>query len=306
MIHSTIKILKGWYAKNPKILIAIMAYMVLQISFYVYHTFSEREVLSSDNELLYSRPYALASYLSVMGVEGIAQSHWFVQAAHRLALSWIRHVPESDRIQYNMVLLVTDPYELLNADAMKLLRNVGWILIKVEPIYGIPSDQSYLLQNHYTHTAQFTKLHLWAFEGYRHIIYLDSDMLVVKDLLHAVHGYSTTADTLVAAHDVDGSDKFNAGFLYLTPSKTQFTKMKQAAFSMKYDTVLQEQSFLNVYWKNHTVFTPSEISQPINSLTERCVVMHFIGINKPWFACPYSTQFREACNEWSSYDMHTT
>ncbi len=78
-------------------------------------------MLILDNDLLYRRQYAVASYLSIMGVEGITQSKRFVQAAHRLALLWIRHVPEQDHKQYDMVLLVTDQYNLLNAQAMTLL-----------------------------------------------------------------------------------------------------------------------------------------------------------------------------------------
>ena len=263
---------------------------------------SEREEWPSERDMLYKKRFALASYLSIMGVEGIAQSAWFVQAAHRLALSWIRHVPAKDRMQYDMMLLVTDPYDLLNAEATALLHEVGWILIKVDPLYGIPSDSSYLLQNHYTHTAQFTKLHLWTFERYEHILYLDSDMLVVKNILSAVSGYNTTANTLGVARNRDGSDAFNAGFLYVTPSKTEFYRMRETSLVLKYDTGVQEQGFLNVYWTNRTIYMPADVNQFVDSLTDTCIVMHFVSTLKPWFLCPYFRSGHEkACTEWDSY-----
>jgi hypothetical protein len=262
---------------------------------------SRSETLVLDNNLLYTRKYAMASYLSITGVEGIVQSKRFVEAAHRLALSWIRHVPERDRMQYDMVLLVTDPCSLLNAQAMALLRGVGWILVKVDPLYGIPSTPSYLFQNRYTHTAQFTKLRLWTFERYRHIIYLDSDMLVVKDLLHALSGYNVTANSLGVAGYVNSSDAFNAGFLYITPSIQEFEQMRRADLSMKYDAELQEQAFLNVYWKNRTVILPAEVNQGIDNFDDKCVVLHFIGQLKAWFVCQHGTRYEKACNEWDSY-----
>lgn len=300
MIQHTIHKLKACYAKNrgvSTITLVVFTFCVLSACF----TWSEKETLISDTDQLYKRPYALMSYLSIMGVEGIAQSHWFVQAAHKLALSWIRHVPDKDRIQYDMVLLVTDPYCLLNAKAIALLRNVGWILIKVDPLYGIPSDSLYLFQNHYTHTAQFTKLRLWTFDRYRHIIYLDSDMLIVKDFLGAIFGYTPSFNTL-GVFGTNSSENFNAGFLYITPSKVEFIQMKQNASSMNYDTKLQEQAFLNVYWKNRTAYMPSNVNQCLEVITDSCIVIHFIGTNKPWFACSYFTLFQEACNEWNSYN----
>ena len=266
--------------------------------------------LKSDVGQLYYRRYAFMSYLSIMGIEGIAQSKYFVQAAQRLGKSWIRHVPGKERIQYDMVLLITDPYGLLNSDSMLLLRRVGWLLIKVDPLYGMPSNSLYLLQNHYTHTAQFTKLHLWTFERYEHILYLDSDMLIVRNIMPAVSNYyNTTSNILGVAHNrprddffnSEGSYTFNAGLMFITPSKLEFIKMRKAIFSLKYDVSLQEQAFLQVYWTNRTFLMPAEINQFVDGITKECMVMHFISILKPWFICPYYSKYKEACKEWDSY-----
>jgi alpha-N-acetylglucosamine transferase len=245
------------------------------------------------------------------GVEGITQSHLFVDCANKLALSWIRHVPSSKRMQYDMVLLVTDPYGLLHAKARTSLQKVGWILIRVDPLYGIPSATSYVLQNRYTHTAQFTKLRLWAFEQYKNILYLDLDMLIMRDIVHVISAYNNTSvDTLAAARNADGRDYFNAGLLYITPSKPEFNRMVQAALHMNYDTELQEQAFLNIYWQNRTMFMPKELNESVDKHpTDKILVLHFCGNNKPWAVCSKKksthTQFKAACDVWNSYRSTT-
>lgn len=296
------KLQVGWYVS----VFMVCVFVVWSLS---------TETLKSDVDLLYTRRYALMSYLSIMGIEGIAQSTFFVQGAQRLAQSWIRHVPATGRMQYDMVLLVTDPYGLLNAKSVVLLRDVGWILIKVDPLYGIPSASAYLFQNHYSHTAQFTKLHMWTFERYEHILYLDSDMLVMKDILSTVSNfYNNTSDKLGVARNrarddsfnADGSYTFNAGLMYITPSRKEFVKMSKAALYTEYDVLLQEQAFLQVYWANRTFLMPSALNQFVDGLMADCMVMHFISTLKPWFICPFFSGHEDACNEWDSYRLKRT
>lgn len=255
-----------------------------------------------EEEFLYVKPYALASYLSLTGVEGVIESRRFQAGAERLALSWLRHVPETTRREYDMVLLVTDPYNMLAAEAASELTKVGWNLVRVEPLYGIPSASLYFNQNRYTHTAQFTKLHLWKLEGYKHILYLDSDMLVVKDVIHVISGYTVSNATLGVARNRDGSDAFNAGLLYITPSKIVFDSMMSVRMTLEYDLFYQEQGFLNVFWKNQTVLMPSTLNQDVGRLTSQCVVMHFVSSLKPWNICPSPVKYTVACKEWASYD----
>jgi hypothetical protein len=55
----------------------------------------------------------------------------------------------------------------------------------------------------------------------------------------------------------DGSDSLDAGFSYITPSMAEFELTRQAMLVMNYDASLQEQTSLDVYWKNPhmTVYT---------------------------------------------------
>jgi hypothetical protein len=302
-MHSAIRQrLHEWYTRHHCFSIAI-SMACLNCLLLGCFTWSSSPSWQSDDAMLYTKPYALASYLSMVGLEGIAQSHLFVECANKLALSWIRHVPSSERMEYDMVLIVTDPYGLLHTKARNSLRAVGWILIKVNPLYGIPSAPAYVLQNRYTHTAQFTKLCLWTFEQYKNILYLDSDMLIMRDIVRVISAYNTSVNTLAAARNAEGMDYFNAGLLYITPSKTEFNQMMQAALHMNYDTELQEQAFLNMYWQNRTMFMPKELNvfvdkHPIAGV----IVLHFGGNNKPWAVCSTLKKFKKACGAWYSYD----
>lgn len=256
---------------------------------------------SSDYYMLYSRPNALASYLSLTGFEGVGTSHLFILSAQRLAHSWARHVPWESRKDYDMVLIITDPYGLLTPMSAAILRGSGWMLIKVEPLYGKPSAPNYLAQNRYTHTAQFTKLQLWNLEGYNHIIYMDSDMLILKDVVNATAPYKVTKDTLGVAQCLDGP-MINAGMLLITPSKPVFQAMMSEVMTSEYFTFYQEQGFLDVYWRNRTVIMPSHVNEFVMNITADCVVLHFIADNKPWKICPDPVVHSRACAEWYSYD----
>ena len=263
-----------------------------------------RQDLTSDVELLYIRRYALMSYLSMTGIEGISQSKYFVQGAQRLAKSWMRHVPVEGRGEYDMVLLVADPYSLLNAGSMALLREVGWILIKVDPVYGTPSAPSYLAQNRYTHTAQFTKLRMWTFERYEHILYIDSDMLVVRNILPTISTYQNATSKMLGVAVYRNPHEFNAGVLFITPSMAEFEEMSKVILTLTYDLLFQEQAFLQVYWHwtNRTFWMPAEMNQEVHELTEQCMVMHFVGNFKPWAICPpVEPMYEKACREWDSY-----
>jgi lipopolysaccharide biosynthesis glycosyltransferase len=203
-----------------------------------------------------------------------------------------------------MVLLVTDPYRLLTHSAASLLRDVGWILIRVDPVYGKPSATHYLAQNRYTHTAQFTKLILWTYEDYEQILYLDADMLVVRDVVSEIAPYNFTAQTLGVTRSGDGFYMINAGMLLITPSKAVYDSMIEATMTMAYDVEYQEQAFLNAYWSgtDRAVWLPMTVNEYVTNVTADTVVLHFLGDDKPWKICPDPIVHTWACNEWNSYD----
>ena len=76
---------------------------------------------------LYTRHNAVASYLSLTGLEGIVSSQRFILCAKRLGQSWKMKVSGQD--DYDMILMVVDPYSILTASSAKELRDVGWQIV---------------------------------------------------------------------------------------------------------------------------------------------------------------------------------
>ena len=55
------------------------------------------------------------------------------------------------------------------------------------------------------------------------------------------------------------------------------------------------------------MFMPKELNElPDDHTIDETVVLHFCGENKPWAICPTSTRFKEACNQWYSYDENSS
>lgn len=266
-------------------------------------------LLSADtapNDPIYIRPNAMASYLSLAGFEGVHTSGRFVTAAIKLARSWRKRVPMGAQLQYDMVLLVADPYGvLMRAQA---LRDSGWKLVYVEPLYGRPSAEGYVFQNRYTHTAQFSKLHLWSLTGYRHIVYLDSDMLLVGDATRAITPFlgEMRPDRVGMTEDTGGRSRYNAAMMLLMPSMHTYERMRAEVMRLGYDVEVQEQGFLNAFFGNRTdgvVVLPKRLDEGVNNLTEACLVMHFIGELKAWSVCEGESKraFARACAAWDAY-----
>lgn len=260
---------------------------------------------TAESDFLYARPYALVSYLSFTGMEGISSSDAFITCCTRLAHSWDRSIPQHTRSQYDKVLLITDPWGLLlDSSSQERLRASGWRLLFVEPLHGRPSNTYYLAQNRYTHTAQFSKLHLWRLVGYRHILYLDSDMLVIGDMTPHLNAAALRMPSIAMVED-GGLSKFNAGLMLLRPSIERYEAMKAQLQSLDYDAELQEQSFLNAYFNDSILTLPRRLSMPVNNFTDQALVLHFIGTLKPWNICGPRTnidaQFLRPCLLWQRF-----
>ena len=69
----------------------------------------------------------------------------------------------------------------------------------------------------------YTKLHIWSLTDWHRIVYLDADTLVMADISDLF-----TCPTPAAAPDVFPPDKFNAGVLAITPSTSEFERLRRA------------------------------------------------------------------------------
>lgn len=248
---------------------------------------------------------AFASFLSFQGFEGCYLASNFIDSAAKLGVSWRRTTKNK---KWDMLLLVVDA-PCRHLYSLQRLRDIGWRIVWVKaPIWYTPKTNergwSWIAGNRYEHTSQFSKLFLWNLIQYKHIFYMDSDILLMRDPMQ----YISPLISSFARSSSLGMDHCNpnicnhttkrvcdtadccAGAMLITPSAFEFQRMLHYIPVVTFDRELQEQSFLQHYWTpqyNRVTFgfprliipTPSEQNDNNNG---SAVGIHFIGNWKPW------------------------
>lgn len=136
-----------------------------------------------------------------------------------------------------------------------------------------------------------SKLHCWNLTQYKKCVFLDADVLVLKncDELFDYEEFS-------AAPDVGWPDCFNSGVFVFQPSVETFKALKEfASKETSFDGA--DQGLLNSYFsdwahgdiKKHLPFIYNTCSTATYSylpafkqFRDKIKIMHFIGKNKPW------------------------
>ena len=167
----------------------------------------------------------------------------------------------------------------------KRLTDLGIQLLDVEKIEsvkaGIGDNKPRL--NDFTYT--YTKLHIFSFTEYSRIIYLDSDLIVVKSIDHLFD--EVQADFAACACTPYWEHRFNSGVMIIKPDQKTFLDLMAKKDSMHtYDG--GDQGFLNTYFKDwKKIDIKYNAGKRIYSETrdhwDRIDhhVIHFVG-DKPW------------------------
>lgn len=195
----------------------------------------------------------------------------------------------------------------------KLLKESGWQRKITRP--RIPPRKEGV-QSFPNFADQLTKLHLWSLVEYDWILYMDSDVFILRSLLPCVsHVLSVgTGTKIAAARDVgDFAEYFNMGMFMVQPSLAEYHQLlcklhgtTKDCTSIPFAEGWMEQGLLNAaYYKNWTEM-PGICSmnialwqQPwldsvwrLNATSIRAV--HFTTM-KPWdWTCPW-TQYAPMC-----------
>uniref|UniRef100_A0ABD2W1A5 glycogenin glucosyltransferase n=1 Tax=Trichogramma kaykai TaxID=54128 RepID=A0ABD2W1A5_9HYME len=137
----------------------------------------------------------------------------------------------------------------------------------------------------------FTKLHCWKLTQYEKCVFLDADVLVIKNSDELFE-----RDELSAAPDVGWPDCFNSGVFVYAPSEARFADLVAFANSHgSFDGA--DQGLLNLYFHDwahkdiakHLPFIYNMCSVAMYSYApayrqygENVKIVHFIGNTKPW------------------------
>lgn len=158
-------------------------------------------------------------------------------------------------------------------------------------------------KSHWNNT--FDKLNIFLLEGYKKIIYLDADLLLLENI-DFLFDYNTPA---MVIDRPSHTDKYNSGLMVISPSKQVFDELlKLKKHHELENSVIGDQDILNEYYKtiqvvriadrynvirtilnekvvriNHLTKKEEEIYKVVkNSLAPNPACIHYVGNNKPF------------------------
>ena len=147
-----------------------------------------------------------------------------------------------DKTQFPLIAMTCQ----LSDDGAKRLSDMGIVCIPVSKIESVKAgigDNKPRLRD-FTYT--YTKFHIFSYAEYERIIYLDSDLIVLKSIDHLF--YDVTDDFAACACTPYWEDRFNSGMMVIRPDRAVFEDMMS-----KKDTLYTydggDQGFLNSYFK---------------------------------------------------------
>lgn len=165
------------------------------------------------------------------------------------------------------------------------LKENGIQLINVEKIQVKRSDG---IKDRYRENSwmMFTKLNLWKLIQFQSIIYLDADVVALKNI-DQVFGLSTECN-FAAVKDM-GYNGLSAGVMFLKPNIDTFNDMINNIENNEYDNTYSDQSFTNWYFaiKNKNwrqlpdIFNVLQKRVPFEQNFDQIAVFHYNG-QKPW------------------------
>lgn len=164
--------------------------------------------------------------------------------------------------QYNLVVIY--PPETVTRQTIEQLQAEGCVMRPV--MRYLPDQIDHKIYKMTCYTDCWCKLRLWEFEEYSRLVYLDADMIVLKNIDHLFQtvGFHAALDCTAGRHSQAEQDAcplfnnapkvryFNAGMFVMTPNKKQFEKFKTLLASGDCNVEgYAEQDFLNDYYERH-------------------------------------------------------
>ncbi len=175
-------------------------------------------------------------------------------------------------------------------------RNISYQRLKDH----IPIDDNINTEEGYDHwNRTFDKLYVWTLSQFDKVVFLDSDIQVIKNidyLFDCPHMSAVRAD----AFNEPGLDKLNSGLMVIEPNEKEFeglsTIIKSGELRLKN---MGDQDVIRAYYhdwgtREELTLEPglnvlySEVSSGVihRQDVEPVSVIHYIGHNKPWMVSP--------------------
>eukprot|EP00983_Pelagomonas_calceolata_P031205 979750-Pelagomonas_calceolata.AAC.2 len=223
-----------------------------------------------------------------------SQDHRDIQQSS-LNYAYVTYVFDEEAAKGAIVLL----YSLLEVGSISpriVMTIPGCICFQTEEKIRAVQGCLFYIERQITHPSKvrlfrqhlrFNKLHSWNLTAFDKVIMLDADMLVLKNIEHVFR-----KPPISAVEDPGAPEKFNSGFLVLSPDRALFEEM------LFYLPVLRsynsgDQGYLNRFfsWKNHSfhrlpflynVFPRLRKHESWTDFKDNIFILHFTAQVKPW------------------------
>ena len=144
----------------------------------------------------------------------------------------------------------------------------------------------------------WTKFHIFNLTQFDKIVFLDADILILKNLDHLFNCPHMTSCLDGEYFNLwPGWDHFNSGCIVIEPSQKLFDDILNFANNLKEpelpEYIIADQEVLNLYFKNwptqthlhlnkyYDIFPPYILENQIDDIVQNCYFLHFVG-RKPW------------------------
>lgn len=209
--------------------------------------------------------------------------------------------------QYPLVVLATTD---VSKPVLNILEQLGLKYKTVEPIQSDEMLQYNMTINNIfakTWYSCLTKFELFNMIEYEKIVYLDADILVLKNLDHLFKCPHLTSALDGEYFNIWPDDPhFNAGIMVIEPNIEEYQKIMdftttEALTHWNKLQCIADQEILNMYfndWNNNTnlhlnkyydIFAPYIQEEQIDDIKENCYFIHYVG-RKPWRAFSKNTE----------------
>ena len=202
--------------------------------------------------------------------------------------------------KYPLHVLVTDK---VSTACLELLRQIGVTYEVVDTISVSEEIHNYNSQLNarlaVTWKDCWTKFRIFDQTQFDKIVFLDADIMVLKNLDHLFQKPHMTSCLDGEYFNIwPGRDHFNSGCIVIEPSHELFENIMAYANQLTVDQIIYQEPFadqelLNQYFsdwvekkelhlnKYYDVFAPYVQTDQLDDLTKNCYFIHYVG-RKPW------------------------
>ncbi len=182
---------------------------------------------------------------------------------------------------------------------------IPYMMLQHNAMEGIPMPKQQDAYAHWNYT--FDKLLIWELEEFEKIVFIDSDMMILKPIDELFEKPELSA--VAAGHFLNPEwTKLNSGLMVLKPSKVTANKLRSLIVPTieefaKEGKSVSDQDVINNYWKEWPSSNYLHLSEEYNVFYKHLPdyiknglpsprIIHFVGSSKPWYPCSWRKKIR--------------